>query len=88
MPFARIITGITLLGFLFTTFHWEVDQVMMWQQMIRDSGEEIGLLRAANQALSGNSPCSGCKSLSRQHVSERDSDSLSSGDHHTVERLL
>ena len=64
----RLIAGCCLIGFGCVSFHWEVRQVMMWQEMVTAEGPEVSWIEAADRALSGETPCSGCLELSREQV--------------------
>ncbi len=62
--------------FTLVTFQWELEQVMMWRTMMAaNSGS--GFLAAANQALSGEAPCTKCKSLSKRRISSESPDVIS-----------
>lgn len=70
------ISWASLLCFGILTFQWEIQQVMMYQRMVQDRAEEMGWMAAADQALSGEAPCSGCMKLSRQKVADQDDEAL------------
>ena len=80
MLLRRLFSGICLLCFGVLTFQWEIEQGLMYQDMVRDRAPEVGWMAATDQALSGETPCSGCMKLSRQKVSaEEEEEMVSAG---------
>jgi hypothetical protein len=58
-----------LVAFLSFTLRVEVRELLMWQRMIHTDASTLGWLKAADKALSGDAPCSGCMSISKMRIS-------------------
>lgn len=72
MKLRRLSAFCLLCGFLSFTLEMEIREAVMFGSMIQNDASSLGWFGAADQALSGEKPCPGCISLSRERVAEEE----------------